>query len=98
MLRERFRVKPYSDRRYKFVVRAKIDGKWRRRYFRNETEAQAYADKQNRRVPAKAERSPGRALKNGRTGQAKEGSSAGRRPTSLARQTLFVPQSPKPTT
>src|SRR3954467_9900313 len=98
MLREHFRVKPYSDRRYKFVVRAKIDGKWRRRYFRNETEAQAYADKQNSRLPATAEKSPGRALENGRTGQANEGSSASRGPTSSVKQTLSGPQPPKPTT
>ena len=86
MPREHFRVKPYSDRRYKFVVRAKIDGKWRRRYFRNETEAQAYADKQNRSVPAKGERSRGRAVKNGQSNQAKKVSSTPTRSAKLAEE------------
>ena len=43
-----FRVKPYAHSEYKFVVRAKIDGKWRRRYFRTIDEAQQFADEQNR--------------------------------------------------
>ena len=42
-----FRVKPYAHSKYKFVVRAKLEGKWRRSYFRNEKEAMAYARDQN---------------------------------------------------
>jgi GT2 family glycosyltransferase len=42
-----FRVKPYAHSKYKFVVRAKLGGKWKRSYFRSEAEAVAYADKQN---------------------------------------------------
>jgi O-antigen biosynthesis protein len=81
MPRKDFRVKPYSDRRYKFVVRAKIDGKWRRRYFHNETEAQAYADQQNRRAANAAS-------------STKEESSVGSS-TMPAKQTLAGPQPPK---
>jgi len=81
MPRKDFRVKPYSDRRYKFVVRAKIDGKWRRRYFHNETEAQAYADQQNRQAANAAS-------------SAKEESSVSGS-TMSEKQTLVGPQSPK---
>lgn len=42
-----FRVKPYAHDEYKFVVRAKINGAWKRRYFRTEDEATAYAAEQN---------------------------------------------------
>jgi GT2 family glycosyltransferase/glycosyltransferase involved in cell wall biosynthesis len=73
-----FRVKPYSDRRYKFVVRAKVDGKWRRRYFRDETEAQAYADQQNRLPKAKSERSRKRPSKQAERGQTKLGTPDGK--------------------
>lgn len=47
MTKQSFRVKPYSHRDYKYVVRVKLDGKWLRRYFRTETEAIAFADEQN---------------------------------------------------
>src|SRR4051794_40170713 len=43
-----FRVKPYAHEEYKFVVRAKLGGKWKRRYFRTEQEAQAFAAEHNR--------------------------------------------------
>ena len=42
-----FRVKPYAHPKYKFVVRAKLAGKWKRSYFKTEAEAVAYADSQN---------------------------------------------------
>lgn len=42
-----FRVKRYANARYKFLVRGKVDGKWRRRYFSTEVEAIAFAEKQN---------------------------------------------------
>jgi chromosome segregation ATPase len=42
-----FRVKRYSHPKYKFVVRAKLGGKWRRRYFCTEDEAMAFAERQN---------------------------------------------------
>src|SRR6266404_3393639 len=42
-----FRVKPYAHPKYKFVVRAKLAGKWKRRYFKSEAEAAAYAGNQN---------------------------------------------------
>jgi len=45
-----FRVKPYAHSKYRFVVRAKLDGKWKRSYFENEAEAMAYANQQNDRV------------------------------------------------
>jgi|GEM_PF-300374 len=48
MPQQEFRVKPYTHLRYKFVVRAKVDGKWRRRYFESESEAQTYADERNK--------------------------------------------------
>jgi hypothetical protein len=42
-----FRVKRYANARYKFLVRGKVDGKWRRRYFSTEAEAIAFAEEQN---------------------------------------------------
>jgi hypothetical protein len=45
--KETFRVKPYAHLNYKFIVRAKLDGKWRRSYFKSEEEATAYARDQN---------------------------------------------------
>jgi predicted nucleic acid-binding Zn-ribbon protein len=42
-----FRVKRYSHPKYKFVVRAKIGGAWRRRYFSSESEAMAFATEAN---------------------------------------------------
>ena len=49
----RFRVKPYAHRKYKFLVRGKVLGKWRRRYFVTEAEAIAFAEQQNAKVPKK---------------------------------------------
>src|ERR1041385_8139277 len=43
-----FRVRPYAHPKYQFVVRAKVDGKWKRRYFTSEAEAAAFAREQNR--------------------------------------------------
>ena len=45
--RPTFRVKPYAHPKYKFVVRAKLAGKWKRSYFKSEAEAAAYAANQN---------------------------------------------------
>ncbi|MEY2518419.1 MAG: hypothetical protein QOF24_178, partial [Verrucomicrobiota bacterium] len=42
-----FRVKPYAHPKYKFVVRAKMGGKWKRSYFQNEEQAVSYAREQN---------------------------------------------------
>ena len=42
-----FRVKPYRHEKYKFVVRAKLLGRWERRYFRTEAEANEFAQEQN---------------------------------------------------
>ena len=42
-----FRVKPYAHPKYKFLVRAKLAGKWKRSYFKSEAEAAAYAANQN---------------------------------------------------
>lgn len=42
-----FRVKRYANARYKFLVRGKVEGKWKRRYFSTEAEAIAFADAQN---------------------------------------------------
>src|SRR6266446_6985151 len=42
-----FRIKPYAHPKYKFVVRAKLAGKWKRSYFKSEAEAEAYAANQN---------------------------------------------------
>jgi len=42
-----FRVKPYAHPRYKFLVRTKVQGKWKRRYFETEPEATAFAEEQN---------------------------------------------------
>ena len=47
MIGPTFRVKPYAHPKYKFVVRAKLAGKWKRSYFKTEAEAVAYADSQN---------------------------------------------------
>lgn len=43
-----FRVRPYAHPKYQFVVRAKVNGKWKRRYFTTEAEAAAFAREQNR--------------------------------------------------
>lgn len=54
-----YRVKRYSHSKYKFLVRWKAVGKWRRRYFLTENDARAFADSQNAiatsSVPAMAE-------------------------------------------
>jgi len=53
-----FRVKRYAHPKYRFVVRAKIAGKWKRRYFRDENEAIAFADSENGRARQSADRTP----------------------------------------
>lgn len=47
MIKPLFRIKHYAHPKYKFVVRAKIAGKWKRRYFETEEAALAFAAKQN---------------------------------------------------
>src|SRR5882672_7294168 len=47
MLKPLFRVKGYGHPKYKFVVRGKVSGKWRRRYFRTEAQAVAFARQEN---------------------------------------------------
>jgi cephalosporin hydroxylase len=45
-----FRVKRYAHPKYRFLVRGKVLGKWKRRYFVAESEAIAFAEQQNARV------------------------------------------------
>ena len=45
-----FRVKSYAHPKYKFLVRGKVLGKWRRSYFATEGEAIAFAKQQNARA------------------------------------------------
>jgi hypothetical protein len=45
-----FRVKRYAHAKYKFLARAKVLGKWQRRYFATESEAIAFAQEQNARA------------------------------------------------
>jgi len=45
-----FRVKRYAHGKYKFLVRWKAEGKWKRRYFETEDEATAFASQQNARA------------------------------------------------
>jgi|GEM_PF-1659655 len=50
MPRPPFRVKRYAHGKYKFLVRWKVLGKWRRRYFETQDEAIAFASQQNARA------------------------------------------------
>jgi GT2 family glycosyltransferase len=47
MSKSPFRVKRYSHGKYKFIVRWKVLGRWRRRYFKSEAEAIAFSRQQN---------------------------------------------------
>jgi Methyltransferase domain len=70
MAKSLYRVKRYSHPKYKFLVRGKVAGRWKRRYFIIEDEAIAFAQKANARAgeaikaaqkseePALARRSP----------------------------------------
>ena len=67
-----FRVKPYAHPLYKFVVRGKVEGAWKRHYFRTEAEANAFAQQQNREArksysPPRAARLPAPSAHGGRT-------------------------------
>jgi integrase len=42
MAKAPFRIKPYRHSRLKFVVRDKLTGKWRRKFFKTEREAKTY--------------------------------------------------------
>src|SRR6476469_4607748 len=65
-----FRIKPYKNSKYKFVVRGKIDGKWTRRYFISEAEAKAFAKEQNSALDdAPRNQPPGRGRTSARRGQ-----------------------------
>ena len=80
-----FRVKPYANAKYKFLVRGKIDGKWKRRYFATEPEAIAFAEQQN----AAAEKAGARDFqKNGAPSQALPAVSPERPPRIQALRTL----------
>jgi len=46
-VKKAFRVLPYTDKRYKFVVRGKIGGRWKRKYFAKKNEAETYAEFKN---------------------------------------------------
>ena len=50
MLKPQFRVKQYAHKKYRFVVRGKVNGKWKRRYFETEVDAVTFADQQNART------------------------------------------------
>src|SRR6266550_1354836 len=52
MLTSLYRVKRYAHPKYKFLARGKVNGKWRRRYFRTEVEATAFARQQNAGSPS----------------------------------------------
>lgn len=54
-----FRVKSYAHPKYKFIVRAKIDGRWIRRYFQTEAEANGFAAEQNAAAAAGSQQRPG---------------------------------------
>ena len=45
-----FAVKPYDHGKYKYLVRGKVRGQWRRRYFRAEGDALAFSEQQNARA------------------------------------------------
>src|SRR6266446_4116031 len=63
-----FRVKPYAHPKYKFVVRAKLAGKWKRSYFKSEAEAAAYAGTQNASLEKQVKRQrSGRVRSDGHT-------------------------------
>src|SRR4051812_39064248 len=65
-----FRIKPYKNSKYKFVVRGKIDGKWTRRYFISEAEAKAFAKEQNSALDdAPRRQAPSRGQASGRRQQ-----------------------------
>ncbi|HEX3319413.1 MAG TPA: glycoside hydrolase family 99-like domain-containing protein, partial [Terriglobales bacterium] len=63
-----FRIKPYAHPKYKFVVRAKLAGKWKRSYFKSKAEAVAYAGNQNASLEKQVKRQrSGRVRSDGHT-------------------------------
>lgn len=60
-----FRVKRYAHGKYKFLVRGKVLGKWRRRYFGTEAEAIEFARQQNSSAQPESGHAPAR--RNGAT-------------------------------
>lgn len=46
MSKPAFRIKRYAHPRLKFVVRSKLSGKWRRKFFETEREAKTYVEQQ----------------------------------------------------
>jgi len=73
-----FRVKRYAHPKYKFLVRGKVLGKWKRRYFVREDEAIAFAEQQN--AKAQKRNGDGASPQNGATSRPAE-------PTPAARST-----------
>ena len=53
-----FRVNRYAHPKYKFLARAKVNGKWCRHYFRTEAEAIAFARQQNSESQSSPVRGP----------------------------------------
>jgi cephalosporin hydroxylase len=53
-----FRVKRYTHSKYKFLVRGKVLGKWKRRYFLTEREAIKFAELQNNKGQRKNSSGP----------------------------------------
>ncbi|MFZ3377560.1 MAG: class I SAM-dependent methyltransferase, partial [Chthoniobacterales bacterium] len=81
MIRPTFRVKPYAHPKYKFVVRAKLAGKWKRSYFKSEAEAIAFARQQNAASQSTEKDRPERPWKRANSKQAPNASSVGERET-----------------
>jgi hypothetical protein len=46
MAKAMFRIKPYAHPRLKFVVRSKLTGKWKRKFFATAREAKTYVEQQ----------------------------------------------------
>jgi len=44
---DEFRIKPYKHPKLKWVVRAKIAGKWVRKYFESKDQAETYRSQKN---------------------------------------------------
>ena len=43
-MKKPFRIKPYKHSQLKFVVRDKLTGKWRRKFFHTQREAKTYVE------------------------------------------------------
>jgi hypothetical protein len=76
-----FRIKPYAHPKYKFVVRAKLAGKWKRSYFKSEAEAIAFARQQNAACQSTEKDRPERPLRGAKSTQAPNASPVRERET-----------------